>query len=160
MFPPPARVYTGLVMADFVADYEASVASGSFSKVIRMIGTTMRSADLLSFSFLKAPGVAASWDDCGLDFDQIERYYTMIQRAPGDGVKNSLLHAAEAHAADILLPHTSFASLESLRQFLVVLLNPLFLDPDYHLPVLSKICRTIERLAPALRAALQHWLSQ
>lgn len=160
VYPPPPSIHVGIVMAEFAAEYDASLESGSFSKVIRLIGQHMRSCESLSFSFLKAPGTPATWEDSGVDLDQVERFYVMIQRAPGDGVKNSLFNAAEAHAADILLPHSSFLSLESLRQFLISLLNPMLLDPDYHLPILSKVCRTIERLRPPQLAALKHWMSR
>ena len=52
-----------------------------------------------------------------------------------------------------------FGFVSQLRQFLIVLLNPMLLDPDYHLPVLSKVCRTIERLRRPYQDAFIHWLS-
>jgi hypothetical protein len=32
-------------------------------------------------------------------------------------------------------------------------------DPDYHAPVLSKLCRCIERLSPLLRSTLVTWMT-
>jgi len=156
-----------LDLIQFLASVDDAKCSGEYGDLNATIGKVFSSADALNSSFLLDPGreVEGSGDPCetvsigtsnslGIDFKGVRRAYEAITSTGSMDTVDALMRACET-LLNSLLNATAWPTVGSgiLRQLLILLENPVLMDPEHH-SVLEKLTRVVT----SLEATMQHGL--
>jgi len=133
--------------------------------------------ECLSWSFLHdGKPCRATERSSGIDFDAVEEAYKTILRARTPlAIVNALGELTDSTLTDVVA--SSFEQLfkgavvpgfgsgtphryEPLRLFLLVLLWPGLMEPEYHTTIFKKLCSSMNCLSTEQRETLQAWLHE
>eukprot|EP01083_Nonionella_stella_P143395 445624_1 len=133
---------------------------GRFRDIVKMVGAGFSDPDVLDISFAKAEDgkvLLPTAEESNLNLDAVDRVYSLINGA--EPAINALGHSLEQISATLEFdaPHHTHHTL--LRKYLVLLLNPAFLDPTFLRP-LKNVCKAVIALPESSQKILTTWVSK
>jgi len=135
----------------------------------------MSNPDCLSWSFLKGGKPSRATEDrSGIDCDAVaEAYKVMLKPGTPLAIVNGRGELTDSTLADVvaaaledlcrgaIVPAQGTAhKLEPLRLFVIVLLFPGLMEPEYHNTIFKKLCSAINSLSQEQRDMIKHWMRE
>ncbi len=185
---PPAKIPPTVVSAPEPALTPACIrqliqsceASNAYTVLIRAAGSFFRSIERLEDSYSpdsikgvdpeskgdpsRAPSIGNSTANCqssgiNIDIQAVHEAYTLLLACPSEGVGNSIGHALEYLASNLLLQAETCNIAHKLKPFLIILEYPkLVLDVPHHSMILMHtLTRALQRLPTRGKLWLVHW---
>lgn len=121
----PEPIYLDLQkIQDAFTEGETS-PTGSFAILIRLLGRVFSDAECLGISFLKSPlKTEIDGTDMGLDFEELEKAYTLIFDKAPENVQNVVMSSIERLFNDLNRNQQRTQALTQLRVYTLLLENP------------------------------------
>nr|KAJ3421068.1 hypothetical protein HK105_004575 [Polyrhizophydium stewartii] len=135
--------------------------AGDPTFLLNTLRTVFSSAESLAESFLAERDLEIN--DSHLDIPSIRKsYHLILQLKPPDLFQNVLANALELLLAKMLLNRQKLrhAGHDMLRVIVIVMENPLLLDPIHHESLLRKLCLVMACIKSRSKLVLIKWFSQ
>ncbi|KAI8912879.1 hypothetical protein BC831DRAFT_189983 [Entophlyctis helioformis] len=136
-------------------------ATGDATFLVNTLRNVFSSVSSLSRSFLAEGSVVTN--SSKLDIPSLRKsYHIILQLSPSSMFQTVLANALELLLAKLLLDTSKLhhAGPDLLRVVLILMENPLLLDPAYHESLLRKLSLVLGSIRTKSRTVLIRWLSQ
>ncbi|KOO24665.1 ubiquitin-protein ligase e3a isoform 2 [Chrysochromulina tobinii] len=157
------------LVQELVAD---AMRTGKLGLLTKEVSSVFSNADALNRSFLQSDAERETLakalhveveETHGLETAAIGEAYCEMLRLQSAEVLGALMNATESLLCKLQLAQLAQPTVVSdgtqLRQFVILLLNPLLLEPQYHKQVLLPLLSLIEKLPPPIADRLSSWWS-
>jgi len=153
--PAPAPV-DKLTAQEFINMAQEALQTQNFTPLIRKIGIVFSTSESLNASFLKQDD---QQDDAafGLDIQAIRDIYKMVTEKLPPNVGNALVGANERLLPNLKRMLSQLTTPQSLRQFIIMLENPLLDDHNNHKTVLLPLAVCMVNLPEKSLELLKRW---
>ena len=146
--------------------------SSNYRPLIKEVSSVFSNADALNRSFLQsdaarhksAAALSMEADEVhGLETEAVGEAYVELLKLQNHEVLKALMKATETLLSKLQVAQQAQPSFITdgveLRQFIILFLNPLLLEPQYHKEVLQKLLSLIAALPPPCTDRLASWMS-
>jgi len=129
--------------------------AGAWAEMVKLIGATFGDSEILNApNFPKAP-VPDDEPPLGLDLLRVDQMYEAIVSLDREDLSNSLAGACERLLHNLVHQAASLVDSSTVRQFAVMLENPLLIDPGYSTDITQKLLKAITNLPEPLTEVLK-----
>uniref|UniRef100_A0A6A7G6W7 HECT-type E3 ubiquitin transferase n=1 Tax=Hirondellea gigas TaxID=1518452 RepID=A0A6A7G6W7_9CRUS len=155
---PTCEPISPLSLKLFQEMFARAKETGSYREIIHLVGASFGDPDVLDISFSRCSEgkeALSTEDDSGMDIDSILETFQLINDC--EETANASEHALTRVFNTIDL-HSMQDHAQHVRKYLILLVNPAFLDPS-HLDLVKRVCISIVKLREFGTRILTNWIS-
>jgi len=155
--PIPRTSILYLNKAIVQAYLEKAAATSNYGPLQHLVEVVFSSISCVNASFLGPDHFETSETKIGLDFSDMRESFKLLFSTPDKSIANTVGNACSKLANS--LHHFRTGLPECMRVYLVVLFNPLFMDPSIYHIVCQKVVSLFVGLQDKMKEVLAGWIS-
>eukprot|EP01080_Neovahlkampfia_damariscottae_P008214 gene8214-39_t len=161
----PSKLDSGATCVQYeyiFGEFEISKKKNDFKTFLSEIELIFSNNDGLGRCFLTKTGLRnfsnLPENEHSIDLDSLNQFYQEIEKIKDDNLMNEFKKILESKAEKLSKSSSKFTTVDQIRQFIILLEFPGFMEPSYH-PILADLTKSILNLPNKLKDNMKTWLA-